>query len=312
MKGTAESEEQELKVAVVERLEALELLAPVADEPEANLLWRKMDLISTLESCLGEKVRPEDLDKSRWESSRHRIGRQFRIQTFELASQPDAFFGPAGRFWLQHNGQRVGTIQLEALPGEPWLQVMALYVAPEHRGQGLASRVLQEAIDAAKEAGLLGLRLGTLWIWQKTLRFYLDRRFWVWDWRHDLRLVRHRQWPEWQFSLDGGVAAFDVVDPSDSSRTRLFRARQIREHLDLEELCPDRSPEVQVPAASTFAVLLALNGFPLIRSEQEWTRRRSSSEAGHPESLARHICRSEASARRDGWRVETPDIPGLR
>ena len=62
----------------------------------------------------------------------------------------------------------------------------------------------------------------------------------------------------------------------------------------------------------TFAVQLALAGWPLIRSEEDWEKRYHSSDAGQPEGLAYKIEIFEAVARERGFYVRTPRIPGLQ
>ena len=63
--------------------------------------------------------------------------------------------------------------------------------------------------------------------------------------------------------------------------------------------------------SSTLALGLALHGWPLVRSREDW-RRSYFADAGAPESLAYRIAIPwEAWAKSHGWRVETPRIPGF-
>ena len=57
--------------------------------------------------------------------------------------------------------------------------------------------------------------------------------------------------------------------------------------------------------------LLALAGWPLIRSAETWEQRHNWSDAGQPEGLAYKIEIFEAVDRRRGFDVRTPRIPGL-
>jgi hypothetical protein len=72
----------------------------------------------------------------------------------------------------------------------------------------------------------------------------------------------------------------------------------------------ERLGEAYWHADSTLALALALHGFPLVRSRAEWDRSYFA-DAGAPEALAYKITIWEAWARKRGWRVETPRIPGL-
>ena len=62
--------------------------------------------------------------------------------------------------------------------------------------------------------------------------------------------------------------------------------------------------DVHPTARRTFAVALAVRGFPLVRSPE-------AAGDGEPEGLARQIVRFEAWDLRAGWEVRTPRIPGL-
>jgi hypothetical protein len=64
-------------------------------------------------------------------------------------------------------------------------------------------------------------------------------------------------------------------------------------------------------APATFALNLALAGWPLIRSEELWERRLDWSDMGQPEGLALKIAIFEAIDRAEHYDVRTPRIPGL-
>jgi len=65
-------------------------------------------------------------------------------------------------------------------------------------------------------------------------------------------------------------------------------------------------------APGTFAVHLALAGWPLIRSKENWEHRYRWSDAGEPEGLAYKIEIFEAVSRKRGFEVRTPRIPGIQ
>jgi hypothetical protein len=58
--------------------------------------------------------------------------------------------------------------------------------------------------------------------------------------------------------------------------------------------------------------VLAVRGWPLIRSEEAWAQRHNWSDSGEPEGLAYKIEIFEAIDRRHGFTVRTPRIPGSR
>ena len=66
-------------------------------------------------------------------------------------------------------------------------------------------------------------------------------------------------------------------------------------------------------APGTFAVALAVRGFPLITSDDAWQAelRRGFSDCGGPDGLALKIRRFEAWSRKNGWQTPAPRIPGL-
>jgi GNAT superfamily N-acetyltransferase len=59
----------------------------------------------------------------------------------------------------------------------------------------------------------------------------------------------------------------------------------------------------------TLALRLAVDGRPLIRSEEAWQQAPRHSDIGTPEGLAYKIRIFERVARDHGWRVATPAIP---
>jgi hypothetical protein len=195
------------------------------------------------------------------------------------------------------------------------MAVFGLYVLPAHRGAGHARRAIQTAYTAVAAEKIWGLRLETDWCWQPAVRFYCAIGLWVDLWKDGLVFVRGRGLPPWRLELDGDRAHF-VVDRA-AGPLVLFRARREGARLVWEAAAAlKRSAsmdEMVMSAPNTFAVALALRGWPLHRSDGPWLaqRARSSSEFIDPEGLASHIQRVEAWANKHGWRVDTPRIPGL-
>jgi GNAT superfamily N-acetyltransferase len=295
------------------RLETIEaeaaaagFVVPVSGDAGDRRLWRACDLASLVEGCFGERVEPEALDEAGAKPWIDRLGGTFAVAPLDTFRDP---VEPEGREWLLADGRRVGTIALSVSRFRgPWLFVHSLFVWPRERGHGVAGRALDALAEIAARHGLAGVRLATSWTWQKSLRFYLERGFWVYMWKHDIQLVMQPALPKRRFSIDGDVAHFDVVEPS--LLRRLFTARRAGEELQLEEAELGDS-ELGHVAHGTFALLLALAGWPLVRSEGQWAQRYSWSDMGEVEGLAYKIGVFERVARERGWSLNTVAIPGL-
>lgn len=108
-----------------------------------------------------------------WVEIQHRYG--------FAASNPvnlAAFSGPIGRFWVaSQEGRPVGSIALRPLdsPGAAELDIM--YVAPEHRGSGLAQALLSEMESHARLAGVSVVRLRAGEPQPEALHFYVAAGF---------------------------------------------------------------------------------------------------------------------------------------
>ena len=288
------------------------LLAPlVATDAAQRALWTACDLASMVEGAFGERIDATALDRSSRASWLARLGGSYGAP--DVARED--LLGP--RFWLLDDaGARAGTVQAPIrLLGSRFLPIYSLYVLPERRGRGIATRFLQRTFELVCAAGLEGIRIGTYWTWQRSLRFYLERRFWVFGWKHDVSFVRDRQLPEWRIHRTDEEVRFAIAGAG--GWTDLWRARRRGEGLVLDEtpaLAEMREAQrsgVEIHGCATLALALAVEGWPLIRSAQAWARRYGSSDVGGPEGLAYKIGVFEAIARESGWVVRTPRIPGL-
>jgi len=119
--------------------------------------------------------------------------------------------------------------------------------------------------------------------------------------------------PAYQVEIETSRAWFRVEDGPGSEPW--FEAEPHGDRLGWRELPAYRAlaqdknpPEAWYDAVGTFALHLALAGWPLIRSAELWRERRYA-DAGPPEALAYKIEVFEAIARRDGFVVKTPRIP---
>ncbi len=286
------------------------VVEPVADRPEDDRAWNVWELASLIEGNLGRQIDvaalPEE-QRTQWElraSWGHRPLRRPHRE-FNLPH------------WLLEDGIRVGTISFATIfKGLSLFEVSSLFVAPAFRGRGIARRALEATYRAALASEASGLVLSTSWTWQDSVRFYLHLGMWVHMWKHALRLLWAPDLPAYRVEIDAPRARF-LVETEDGFEHWLEAEAQV-ERLGWRELPAYRAlaetkdrPEAWFDAAGTFALHLALAGWPLVRSEELWRKGRYA-DFGPPESLAYKIEIFEAVARRDGFVVPTPRIPGIR
>jgi hypothetical protein len=285
-------------------------LEPLGHDRKDRRLWRACDLASMVEGCFHEMVDPTTIDEEAERPWIERLRGSFVLP--EIDAQRDSALDHERRYWLLDGGRRAGTVKLShsAFRG-PWLFVHSLYALRAYRGRGLASTALARLADAAVRQELAGVRLSTCWTWQRSVRFYLDHGFWIYMWKHDLQLVCEPKLPERRFACDESTASLDIVVGGEPQR--LWTAHREGDQLLLEDANPkrDRHDELDRLSLSTFAMLLALSGWPLVRSERHWAKRYGWSDVGEPEGLAYKIGVFEEVAREHGWVVATPTIPGL-
>ena len=268
--------------------------------------WLDCDLASLAENRLGDTTDPRDLDDARradWtaRATRDRPWSLARRSAYERC------------YWMVEGGERVGTIAVgEPLLGQRRVHVASFYVLPGLRGRGVGRRAL-DRLQRVLGRHRHGYRLDTSWCWQRAVRFYLGAGLWLYMWKRDLTFFWDRRTPrprievgEQEASLAVKLGHEDVV---------LARARRRGDALELDE--PDealgsdkRLGEAYWLATTTLSLAIAVHGFPLVRSQEEWDHGHYA-DAGAPEALARRITIWEADDRHRGFRVETPRIPGL-
>jgi GNAT superfamily N-acetyltransferase len=307
-RGNPESA-SEATSALFAHLTRAHTLGPVPDEPAQDSLWLDYDLASLAENRLGEVVDAERISAAQ---------REDLVQRAAEGRPPPAprrdLLAP---FWIVRRGQRVGTVAV-AVPayGTRTVELASLFIRPEARGQGLAGTVLRTVYDAAVRAGLGGLRLETNWCWQPAVRLYVANRMWVYGWKHELVFVWWPEIPSWRLDLEGDQARLMTID-RDTGRSRLLiEARREGQTLHwqvVDDAAALARSDAAFLAPGTLAVALAVRGWPLIGSADEWSaqRRRGGSDLGGPAELAWKIRVWEALARHSGWQANTPRIPGL-
>lgn len=281
------------------------LLAPVQPGGDDERRWLDCDLASLAENRLGDRADPRDIDPAR------RAEWQARV-----TDEPPGSLEHRGRYercyWLMEGGDRAGTIGLSTmLLGGDAVHLSSFYVRPPYRGTGLARRALGEVRAALGRAGH-SLRLDTSWCWQPAVRFYVAAGMWLYMWKRDLTFAWYPDTPRPMIEVGDELATVSVE--VEGERVMLARARREGGSLVMEaqpDLGKDRRlGEAYWLATTNLALGIALRGWPLVRSREEWDARRHA-DGGAPEALAHKIQIWEAWANHRGWPPKTPRIPDL-
>jgi GNAT superfamily N-acetyltransferase len=281
-------------------------LAPVQLGGAEERAWLDCDLGSLAENWLGERLDPRELDEARrrdWQSR-------------ALEEPPTSLKRRSAYercYWLLDGGERKGTMALTtgSLGGRR-LDLSSFYVYPPFRGQGVGRRGMARLTEALGRHGL-GLRLDTSWCWQRTVNIYLSMGLWVYMWKRDLTLCWDPITPPPQIVVGDETASLSVA--SGGASVTLVEACRRGDRLELtcapRELTADKAfGAAHWHAESTLALALALRGWPLVRSADDWANCYYA-DGGPPEALAYKITLWEAWARKRGWTAATPRIPGL-
>jgi GNAT superfamily N-acetyltransferase len=280
------------------------LIEPVALDTADERTWADCDLASLAENRLGVSCDPRAFDERLRQDLRTRA-------TTELCGLPsERRFESC--FWLLEGGARVGTVALEsAALGTHRLRLSSLYLLPDQRGKGLGARALQRLKDGLGRHGF-GIRLETSWCWPAVVRFYLREGLMLHGWKRELTFTWDPGDPPLVLGLQNGTASASIE--WNGIPVVLARAERAAERLVMsDETLAGIEPQLQEfawRAPSTLALWLALRGWQLVRSPEAWERERHN-DFGSPEALAYKIIIWEAWANANGYRVETPRIPGL-
>lgn len=217
-------------------------------------------------------------------------------------------------YWLVTGGERLGTLALQVWDwgwAGPHLGFVSLYLFPGRRRQGHAKRLLSALFLAVEQLGLSALRLETSWLWQPAVRLYLNGGFSVANWKHELSLVRWREQPMARVRVR--QAAIELLhERRDQPLITVTCDGDRLRWLDHRSAVEREGGANRMRWEPTVALWLAVQGWPLICSEQAWAERLRWMDAGMPEGLAWRIQRWEAYARHHGLPVRAPRIPGLR
>lgn len=303
------SDADDALVGMHEWLVAREVVAPLADDDGEVRRWLEWELASLIEGHFHRHVdvgRLAAADRLHWERRVTSDGlRDPRLDDFRRA------------YWLVHGGERAGTIAIDVpRVGRSEVGITSLYVRPELRRRGIATRALDTVYDAVVGAGADGLRVDTSWCWQPAVRFYLGLGLWVRNWKHSLAFIRSKGLCPYRVDIDGRRAVFS------GRLTGTWTTLMTAEHQGLALGWTEFDAYSWLVArgagalgchraAGTFALHLAVAGWPLVRSPSLWARRHDWSDMGMPEGLAYKIAVFEAIDRERGYDVSTPRIPGL-
>lgn len=271
--------------------------------------FSRWDLASTVEGAYAEILDPDAITEAEEEHWRGRLGRQ------NLVAREHGEFNV--RYWITAEGATVGTIGVgRYIVGAHSAHVSSLYLRPAVRGAGLARQALDTVYRAALAEGMHGIRLDTNWTWQNSVRYYLARGFWVAAWKHNISFTRLRSLPRHEFRHAGDSVTLAVEH--DGRLRPLLIARCNGDWLGLEETelhrelaAANTHQSTVVYGRATLAMRLAVDGWPLVRSATAWDQAPLHGDLGQPEGLAYKIRIFEDVAREDGWRVDTPTVPGL-
>jgi ribosomal protein S18 acetylase RimI-like enzyme len=282
------------------------VIEPLSTDEGETRDWSAYELASLIEGHFHVQ-----LDVTRL-SEEERLAYERRV-----SEDGDPFPGPHGEyflpFWLLADGRRVGTIAMASISyGNGLISISSLYVDPAARRRNVAHHALEAVFRAAIENGVGGIRLGANWTWQPAVHFYTRIGMWVWMWKHNLVFTWQPGLPPYRVDFEGSQARF-LIQQDDQWRT-VVTARHLGDRLGWEESDDlERQPgEASHCIPGTFALHLALAGWPLIRSEENWERRYDWSDSGEPEGLAYKIEVFEAVSRQHGFDVRTPRIPGIQ
>src|SRR5688500_10161037 len=269
------------------------VIEPLADDDLDVSRWLSWELASLVEGHFHYEV---DFDhagaavRRKWERRLAHAGDRLRDPRSDKFRRV---------YWLLLDGERVGTIGIASLRlARSDVEISSLYVLPAFRGREIATRAVAAVYDAVVASGADGLRLETSWCWHRAVRFYLRLGFWLGNWKHALQFVRSKQLCPYRVDVADTYARF-AVRP-EAAWSTWIEANHAGSLLGWNELATSSSEDslraLRHIATSTFALHLAVQRWPLIRSPELWERRFDWCDLGMPEGLAYKIAVFEAVA----------------
>ena len=95
----------------------------------------------------------------------------------DLADVADAYQAGGGEFWVARAGGEVaGTIAAIRIADDA-VALRKMFVAAEHRGDGLAARLMETLVEWARRDGVRTIYLGTTAVMSAAHRFYAKHGF---------------------------------------------------------------------------------------------------------------------------------------
>ncbi|HEX2686672.1 MAG TPA: hypothetical protein VHN14_08640 [Kofleriaceae bacterium] len=281
-------------------------IEPVADADAQR--WMDCDLCSFVENRFHERLDPEALTSEQ----RTAWSRRALAQDEHLMDPRRSDFAAA--FWIMDRGVRAGTLALPMTTmGQRFLQAFSLYVFPARRSGGFAYRTLRAAYQASGTAGFAGIRVGTHWTWQAAVRRYLFRYgMWAWGFKRSIDFVWSSNLPPYtvavgdrtaRFAVDHGAHTIELISASHGGDLLVWNESPALSSRKLGDI-------VSFHARTTFAVALAVHGWPLLRAGDDLDKI-AAYDAGGPDVLAYKIAIFEFLDRQSGFDVRSPRIPGL-
>ncbi|MEP7012377.1 MAG: GNAT family N-acetyltransferase [Acidobacteriota bacterium] len=304
MSTTIWHEHQDLIEATCRRLVDQQVIEPLSTDEEETGRWNLHELASLIEGYFHVQLDLTGL------SEIERLAYERRV-SWDRGLLPSPHSEWRHPFWLLAEGRRVGTLAVPTMiSGRDLISVSSLYVDPAARRGSIARRALEAVFHAALEQGAGGIRLDTNWTWQPAVRFYARIGMWVRMWKHNLVFTWQAALPPYRVEIGEAEARFQIDE--DGRWITRVTAQNLGDRLGWEPTALDPGlGEAFYCIPGTFALHLALAGWPLIRSDETWEHRHNWADAGEPEGLAYKIEIFEAIDRKRGFDVRTPRIPGL-
>jgi ribosomal protein S18 acetylase RimI-like enzyme len=291
--------------ACCRQLMAEGVIEPLSTDEGDTKAWMLRELASLVEGHLHVQLDGTRLSEADRLAYEHRVS----FDGHALPNPHGEYFRP---FWLLAGTRRVGTIAIGTLYyGSDLVSIASLYVDPAQRRRNIARRALEGVFRSTLANGAGGIRLDANWTWQPAVRFYARIGMWVRMWKHNLVFTWQPALPPYRVEIGDSQARF-LIHQEDRWRA-VVTARNLGERLGWETGDLGSLPmEMSHCIPGTFALHLALAGWPLVRSEEAWEHRHHWSDAGEPEGLAYKIEIFEAVFREQGFEIRTPRLPGLK
>lgn len=292
--------------ACCQQLMAEGMVEPLSTDEGETRRWMLWELASLVEGHLHTQ-----LDVTRL-SEEERLAQECRV-SYDGRPFGSPHHGYSRPFWLLADGRRAGTIAIGTMfSGLDLISISSLYVDPAERRRNVGRRALEAVYRATLAHGAGGIRLDTNWTWQPSVRFYARIGMWIWMWKRNLVFTWQPGLPPYRVEIGESEARFLIQQ--DDQWHSMVTAQNFGERLGWEESDDLARQDIELShcVPGTFALHLALAGWPLVRSEENWEHRHHWSDAGEPEGLAYKIEIFEAVFRERGFEIRTPRIPGLQ